>query len=796
MLTSVSATHDTRAHRESSEVLPVPCIRLTCEHLLVETGATTEDICAPVIELSFDYAGVAIAADDPRERVFLSQGTGLVPVDRHQMQERNARYLLESFGAVELRCLDSHEPGYGSKATYLVQLEDNVHGYCAFSSHALPQLERQGFRVEVDANYPYQTLSQEPVWYGNLRPGGAMPSAAAPSTGLASGGDWFELELGVEVDGVRVNLLAALLEIVNSAPKAASLQRLLQSTRAIALPVGENRFLSVPRDSIALILDVLRDLYAGAERQAAGLAEAGLLRREQCVDLARLQQACSSRHAPRGFDHPVVRLGEQLLAAPEPTARPVTLRAELRGYQAAGLSWLQRLREADLNGLLADDMGLGKTLQTIAHIVCEKDAGRLQTPALVVAPTSLVGNWTREIAKFAPGLKVSAVHGPKRRASLDAMSERDVIVTTYPVLVKDLKRFVEQPFHLVILDEAQAIKNPRSQTHRAVAALQCNHRVCLTGTPIENNLGELWALFDFLMPGFLGNAESFRSQFRVPIEQEGDLDRLAALRTRTAPFILRRMKDRVATELPAKTELLLPVELSQEERDLYESIRVAAHADVRSAIRKRGLQGSTVTILDALMKLRQVCCDPRLVPVPAAERIKRSSKYDALLQLIERQLEQGHRLLVFSQFTSMLSLITEGARERGIEPLVLTGASRERQRLIERFEEGESNLFLISLKAGGAGLNLTCADSVVHYDPWWNPAVHAQATGRAHRIGQTKPVFVHNLIVAGSVEERMLDLQRGKQELAASMLGQEPSGSLSLSEEQVHELFAPLQPQD
>jgi SNF2 family DNA or RNA helicase len=368
-----------------------------------------------------------------------------------------------------------------------------------------------------------------------------------------------------------------------------------------------------------------------------------------------------------------------------------------------------------------------------------------------------------------------------------------VVITTYPILLRDQPRFERQNYHLVVLDEAQAIKNASSRAHRAVRALNAKHRLCLTGTPIENNLGELWALFDFLMPDFLGSRQQFTAQFRTPIEREANQDKLAALRARVSPFILRRMKDRVASELPAKTQLLRPVELGAEQRDLYESIRVSAHAEVRAAIRQKGLLGSTVTILDALMKLRQVCCDPRLVQVNSAARVKQSAKYDLLMQLIEEQLSQGHRILVFSQFTSMLSLIEQGVCAKGIVPLVLTGATQRRQELIDRFEAGYSDLFLISLKAGGTGLNLTSADTVIHYDPWWNPAAQAQATDRAYRIGQKKPVFVHNLIVSGSVEERMLQLQQHKQQLASGLLSDGGVGAPQWSEQQVHQLFAPLQ---
>jgi SNF2 family DNA or RNA helicase len=366
-----------------------------------------------------------------------------------------------------------------------------------------------------------------------------------------------------------------------------------------------------------------------------------------------------------------------------------------------------------------------------------------------------------------------------------------VVLTTYPVLVRDEERFANRRFHLAILDEAQAIKNARSQARRALERVAAEHRVCLTGTPIENNLGELWSLFDWLAPGLLGDELSFRRFWRQPIERDGDQTRLAALRAIVAAHVLRRLKCDVARELPAKTELFSPVELGGKQRELYESIRVAAHADVRRAIRTKGIAASAVTILDALTKLRQVCCDPRLVALDEARPVHESAKLDALFELLGRELSCGHRILVFSQFTSMLALVADALRARDVAHLVLTGETRDRQRVVDAFEAGRADVFLISLKAGGTGLNLTSADTVVHYDPWWNPAAQAQATDRAHRIGQLRPVFVHNLYAAGSVEERVLALQQRKRWLSSALLGDAATGS-PIGEAEIEALFAPI----
>ena len=322
-------------------------------------------------------------------------------------------------------------------------------------------------------------------------------------------------------------------------------------------------------------------------------------------------------------------------------------------------------------------------------------------------------------------------------------------------------------------------------------SLKAEHRLCLSGTPVENHLGELWALFDFLMPGFLGTSERFRNTYRNPIERAGHQGALDSLRRVVSPFVLRRTKEQVAQDLPPKTRLALPVELSGPQRDLYESIRVAAHGEVRKLIRHKGIHGVTIAILDALMKLRQVCCDPRLVGTPSAREVHGSAKCEAFLELLTRELDAGRSVLVFSQFARMLALLGEGLRERGILYAELTGKTQDRQKECDRFQQGAVDVFLISLKAGGTGLNLTRADTVIHYDPWWNAAAQAQATDRAHRIGRTHPVFVYDLIVAGSVEERMQRLQNKKAELSRTLLGS-GDGPSSLSEADLDDLFAPL----
>ncbi|MGC4089794.1 MAG: DEAD/DEAH box helicase [Polyangiaceae bacterium] len=760
-----------------------PRLELTTERMwLADAEGEEREAEVPVLCLTFDYAGTEIRASDRRERFFVAQNGGLALVARDRAGESRAQCLLESFGAVELSCAEGYCPALDSTADYLVHADGNVHAFCSFTAYAVPQLRALGWKVEIAEGYPYRVVSDQAAWYAGLEAG---------DDDEAQGNDWFSLELGVEIDGRHVNLLPALVELLDDCSDADGLESLLRMpTRFRVLPVGDGQYLPVPPERLRSLLRVVLELYRGDRLESGAFCVPGS-RGAVVADLDAAFASTGSELSWRG-DLDAYARGRSLAAPPPAAPRPTRgLKAALRPYQAEGVAWLQHLREHEAGGILADDMGLGKTLQTIAHLVVEKEAGRMQRPSLVVVPKSLLGNWQRELARFAPDLRVCSLAGSRRSERLKDVEHSDVVITTYPLLVRDAAQLTPREFHYLILDEAQAIKNPKSQSCGAVKSLQAEHRLCLTGTPVENHLGELWSLFDFLMPGFLGDAERFRVKYRTPIERSGNQAVLESLRHVVAPFILRRMKEHVATELPPKTQIVRPVELEGDQRDLYESIRVAAHGEVRNLIRKKGIAGSTILILDALMKLRQVCCDPRLVSSSTAGEVEASAKYQLFFELLERQLAEGRRILVFSQFTRMLALLSEGLRQRGIDFVEITGATQNRQRAVDRFQQGEVDVFLISLKAGGTGLNLTRADTVIHYDPWWNAAAQSQATDRAYRIGQTCPVFVYDLIVAGSVEERMLRLQQKKSELSRTLLGG-PGGGAALSEDDVEDLFAPL----
>jgi superfamily II DNA or RNA helicase len=753
----------------------VPGVRLFADRVIITStdGLSCEvrEVLVPLLALSFTYAEGAPARD--------------------VRAEHDARRVIERLGAVELACVDSIAAPEGCDADYVVRADGDEHSFCAFTARALECWRSLGWRVEVDAGYPFRVVEREPAWYARLEP-------------CADRADWFDLELGVEIDGERVDLLPVLLGVLDRLDEDAGLGALASTCRStFALRVSDTHHLTLPVERLRALLRVVTELYQGEHRRGRGSSSFGSalcehagpipeIRAAALLELDNAFRRTGAAIAWRDRSGVTERARAHVVPSSEPGPPPSGLRATLRPYQAEGVAFLQRLRAAGLGGVLADEMGLGKTLQTIAHMCVEQEQGRLGAPVLVVAPTTLIGNWSREIARFAPALRVVVLHGPSRGARWAEVAAAHVVITTYPVLVRDEDRFAGQPFALVVLDEAQAIKNARSQARRVLERLRADQRVCLTGTPIENNLGELWSIFDWLSPGMLGDELAFRRFWRQPIEQRGDAERLGALRELIAPWVLRRLKRDVARELPPKTELSLPVEFGPEQRELYEAIRVAAHADVRRAIRAKGIAASTVAILDALTKLRQVCCDPRLVAMNAARGVSESAKLTALLDLLTEQLAGGHRVLVFSQFTSMLALVSHALRARGVAHLVLTGKTQDRQRVVDAFEEGRAAVFLISLKAGGTGLNLTSADTVVHYDPWWNPAAQAQATDRAYRIGQTRPVFVHNLYVCGTVEERVMALQQRKKWLSTTLLG-DGAAPAALREADIDALFAPIE---
>ncbi len=385
------------------------------------------------------------------------------------------------------------------------------------------------------------------------------------------------------------------------------------------------------------------------------------------------------------------------------------------------------------------------------------------------------------------------LHGADRRDRRDDAETADVAITTYPLLSRDEEWLATRRWHLLVLDEAQTLKNSRAVARKVVARLPARHRLALSGTPMENHLGELWSLFDLVQPGLLGTERHFSRNIRPRIEKLGDEFLRARLRGVVSPFILRRTKEDVARELPEKTEIVQMVELRGRQRDLYETVRSAQDVRLRTIFSEKGWETSAIQVLDALLRLRQTCCDPRLLPPEVGKGCEESAKLEWVAENLPEMVEEGRRVLVFSQFTSFLDLVEPILAGAGIPFLRLDGSTRERGHLVKEFQVGGAKVFLLSLKAGGTGLNLTAADTVVFLDPWWNPAVEAQAADRAHRIGQEKKVFVYRLVARGTVEERILSLQERKSQLATSILEGGGAASVKFTPQELAELLRPLE---
>jgi superfamily II DNA or RNA helicase len=637
---------------------------------------------------------------------------------------------------------------------------------------ALQALCDAGFTLEYDPDLPFIVLPHET----RLR--------AVLDDGERAG--WAQFELAANVDGEEIDVLPIVLG--GLAQHAFSLTPVSGEPRNAhwLAPVGTNRWLPLPlahlREWLAPLMACLDRSPNGDERQLQlprlqamalseslqqqGVAVEGALAADVAETLAALREAATSLSA---------------------VAPPAAFHGELRRYQLEGLRWLQTLRKCRLGGVLADDMGLGKTVQIIAHLLVEKEAGRLVRPALIVAPTSLVFNWLDEIGRFAPSLQCVNYTGSRRSALLGQLALAQVIVTSYTLLAIDLDALKDFDYSMLVMDEAQWIKNPLTQAARAVRKLRAAHRLVVTGTPLENHLGELWAHFDAVLPGYLGDYRSFNRNFRQPIEQHEDDVQRAMLRRRIAPFLLRRDKASVAPELPPKTETVLRISMGEPQRRLYESLRLAQSARVREALAQYNHEQSRIIVLSALLRLRQVCCDPRLLDELTDP--PGSAKLDALLELVQSLREDNRQILVFSQFTSMLALIGTTLDEARLEYAVLTGDTGDRSVPVRRFQSGAVPILLASLKAGGVGLNLTAADAVIHYEPWWNPAVETQAIDRAHRIGREQPVFVYKLLCEDTIEEKVEAMKSQKSELADALLKGAATPLARLDADDLYKLF-------
>jgi superfamily II DNA or RNA helicase len=719
---------------------PVPCLRLQ-----VPSPAPSG---IPSCELVFRYAhwefGEALP-DAHWDRTLLHhQGTHYT-LTRDLGKERAHQEQLQAVGL--------HSQRDGSWRPAASAFADAMAAWAQILAEGLPRLEALGWQIE-----------------------GFEPEAFRVSKGQVAfdvkdrAHQWFEVGVGLIVGGKKYDageLITAWLE--QGRPDECWIEQ------------HDGDWLQVDTEPLRAIQGVLLDLFNPAKPSSRFV-----LPSFQAIAMAQHLEL-DERKAP--VTRALLKQLEHFNGL-EAVEAPASLQAQLRPYQLRGLEWLAFLHRFGFGGILADDMGLGKTLQTLAFIQRLKDQQALKKPALLLAPTSLMGNWVHEATRFAPQLRVTLIHGPAREAHFARINKSDLVITSYPLLQRDLDHYSKRRFSLLVMDEAQAIKNPLTKTAESVRQVPAAMRLCLTGTPMENHLGELWALMDAVLPGLLGGKKTFDQLYRKPIEQDTDSAAQQQLAARVASFMLRRTKQEVAKDLPPKTEILQYVELSVKQRAIYESVRVSMQARIRQLINTKGMARSHIEFLDALLKLRQACIDPRLVKLPKAQTITDGAKLAWLEEQVPALLEEGRKILIFSQFTEALALVEALLTRLRITYSKLTGQTRKRQAAIDQFQQGHTAVFLISLKAGGAGLNLTAADVVIHLDPWWNPAVENQATDRAHRLGQDKPVFVYKLVAQDSIEERIQVMQQQKQALADALFDETGTQRMPASKDELLALLS------
>ncbi len=760
------------------EPLPTPTgvLRFALVEVSVTQGwgkyAKESNAIVPAVEFTLQYA-------DGR-RVYPQPTDTAAPIEEELQGATVVRATLRNLRAertwsmrlpTRLQPLMDVEPALryamsGSERISLYALQR--HNWANDGPRVLADAQAAGFSLLIEPGFPL-TLEDIPEPELELIP--------------AAQNGWFRFALGVDVGGQRVDLAPAFARLIAAQRDPQAWLEALAEGDKILLTLEDGRVVRLDGGRVHAMLAPVLAWFQGGQVDQISVLQAALLPAQVIY---------------RGRDTDAWAAMREKLSAGA-TLQPVSpakgFVADLRPYQLSGLAWLTHLHELRMGAVLADDMGLGKTVQTLAHLHRLHIAGSSVAPSLIIAPTSVVSNWRTEAGRFAPQIRIHIHIGKERTLTKKEWSSTDVVITSYPILQRDAQTFAQLEWNTVIFDEAQSLKNPRAKTYQAAQGISAKQRIALTGTPMENHLGELWSLFNVLSPGLLGDLETFNRHFRHRIEQNSDTDRLNLLRARIRPFLLRRTRDEVVKELPEKTEAIRWIDLEPQQADLYESLRTAIHDDVRKAIDKKGLKQSTIHILDALLKLRQACCDPRLVKLPdgKSRADAPSAKLEWLMEHVPILIEEGRRILIFSQFTSMLAIIEKTLNDAGIETVILTGDTKDRDTPINQFQSGDVPVFLLSLKAGGVGLNLTAADTVIHYDPWWNPSVEAQATARAHRIGQDKPVFVYKLLARGTLEERMLALIERKQQLAEALLTGGSAALTGITGKDVEDLLSPIE---
>src|SRR3990167_4707619 len=734
------------------ELTPTPNITLGCREKAGELSGTAR--------LSFKYKGNSLNFNSPQEYIYKQHNKVIAKILRACTFEKQFFALLRK----KLAFVTWQEDGSGEFQLKHENLQQIKNEFTPWLSKINCEL------ILLNTIYKENINAEEVKWYSHIE----------------DQADFFAYELGIIIDNEEVNLLPIIVKLLAKYTREEWQDLPLDHT--FDIEIGKNKVLTLAWQRLKPFIDFLF-----LEKGIFNVDKRLKLKKYQMVVMQEALQALNAS-LQRQWSNSSLAKGLPDFMHIDTIAKvtlPDFFKADLRDYQLHGLAWLQLLRASKFGGVLADDMGLGKTVQTLAHLCVEKAAKRIQEPVLIVAPLSLLRNWEAEAKRFAPSLKVFIYHGKDRQNAV--FNQYDIVITTYSLVQKDKANFIKQHFYYLILDEAQWIKNSRAQITLMVQQIKASYRLCLSGTPFENHLGELWSLMNFIMPGLLFDKKTFKTYFQDPIEKSMNKEVSNNLMARVKPFLLRRSKKDVLQELPSKTTIVRQIQLVDSQRDLYEWIRLSMEKRVRESIMQHGIVRSRMVFLDALLKLRQVCCDPNLLKLNIAAKAQGSSaKLDALLELVASLLEEGRSILIFSQFTSMLAIIEKKIKTKGYKYRMLTGETRNRHEVVEDFQNGKAPIFLMSLKAGGVGLNLTKADTVIHYDPWWNPAVEDQATDRTHRLGQINPVFVYRLVAKSTVEEAMLQMQTKKRSLFEGILSDDKFTQIKMTEEDIAKFFQPL----
>jgi len=691
--------------------------------------------------LKFGYGEFTspLAKDEPYALASIPDTWELVRVHRQPEREEYFHQLLTD-PIYRLKRAGSPHP-HGT-----LELRARAHPY-DFLMHSIPALLKAGFEI-----------------YGeeNLKTGRINRNTATLRVQISSGIDWFDLKTVVEFGDQQVNF--------HDIRKA--LKRKENYIKLADGSIGQ-----IPQEW----LEKYKHLWGLAEETADGFRVSDL--HLSLID-SLLEEDASIQTPPD-----LIQRREQFRhferIAPQPLPKGFT--GELRPYQKHGFDWLHFLREYKFGGILADDMGLGKTVQVLTYLQSLQEQAQAESAALLVVPKSLIANWQRESEKFTPSLKFLEYMGNFRNKDASIFNDYDVVITTYGTMLRDIEILHKYKFHHVILDESQAIKNPLAKSAKAARLLNAERRIVMTGTPVENNTFELWSQFAFLNPGLLGSMDYFKKEFANPIEAAGDEKTAETLRKLVYPFILRRTKEQVALELPPRTERIVYTDMDTAQKKLYAQTRERYRAELLGLIESEGMNNARFKVLEGLLRLRQIAIHPALVDKNYKGE---APKFEILLETLETLQAENHKALIFSQFVETLKLVKKELDARKIKYIYLDGQTQNRQAKVDEFQTNDAiPFFLISLKAGGVGLNLTAADYVIHLDPWWNPAVEMQASDRAHRIGQTRPVFIYKIIARGTVEEKILELQEKKRALVKNIIATEASFFKSLTQDDVKGLF-------